>query len=500
MGGLYLRGFGNGAMRGLRSSFGVEAALRREGKGLGQAAETLRRAGFRAEAATLEIPGLIARAEELRGLGRFLVRGDALYPMGWERYMGEAAPAAIWCSGGSAVVRALRRRLENGWRVRSATIVGMRRTSEFAGVFEAAVLAGASAARAGRVVLSGGARGCDRAAVAGALEYFGNCGALGDVSDLGTGAPFGPAADEIRAIEVVAMGLSYHVREVLGGRRAFPDASGDSAAYGADGVGGAFGAGRAYEAGGADCASNGSGAEIVRLSLCPPEMGFSTAAAMERNALLYAGGEASLVVASNFRTGGTWVGATSALRQRFGQVYVLDPASLDGRGGMGSVDSAHSFGAADSFDSADSFESMVSAVSVVSVDSARKEGRSISVGAEPELSRAASALWALGAGRISHPQLFGELWNRTPALSVVRSRSRAEDRARELLARTVADGGSEALGEAMRDGMPSRRDGPIGSGVGAAPGRQFGRRGCDPPGFASPLRELPLFDEQDGAA
>lgn len=429
-------------MRGLRSSFGVEAALRREGKGLGQAAETLRRAGFRAEAAALEVPGLVARAEGLRQAGRFLVRGDALYPMGWERYLGEGAPAAIWCSGGAAVRRAMRVGVETGARIRLASIVGLRRTEDFPGSFEATRRAGRAVAEAGRAVLSGGARGCDQAGVAGALAGpvggpEPSRGASGSSSPGGSGRLLG----EIRAVEVLAMGLAYHARDI--GRL---DRRGDRGpnrdGLNRDGLNRDGGGG----IGGDD------DSVVMRLSMCPPEMGFSTAAAMERNALIYAGGEATLVAASNFRQGGTWVGATSALRQRMGRVYVLDPACLEGDSG----------------------------VPLVAEDGPHKEPGG-------ELSRAAYALWALGAGRVSHPEVFGHLWGRNSSksssfvgalvgcsngvevdlnLSLMRGCSRARENAEALLRQ-------EAMG---------------------APAQPIREGRCDPPGFASPLRTLSLFE------
>lgn len=67
------------------------------------------------------------------------------------------------------------------------------------------------------------------------------------------------------------------------------------------------------------------------LSLCPPHEVFSSAAAMERNALLYALGEVSLVGQARFREGGTWHGAVEAHRRRIGRLAVRwdpgDPAA-----------------------------------------------------------------------------------------------------------------------------------------------------------------------------
>lgn len=53
-----------------------------------------------------------------------------------------------------------------------------------------------------------------------------------------------------------------------------------------------------------------------------PDAGFSVANAMGRNKLIYALANVTLVVATDADTGGTWAGATEALRRRFGDVAV----------------------------------------------------------------------------------------------------------------------------------------------------------------------------------
>jgi predicted Rossmann fold nucleotide-binding protein DprA/Smf involved in DNA uptake len=64
------------------------------------------------------------------------------------------------------------------------------------------------------------------------------------------------------------------------------------------------------------------------LSVCAPLDSFSIGAAMERNALIYAAAEATVVVHARLRAGGGWHGATAALRRRLGPVIVReDPSS-----------------------------------------------------------------------------------------------------------------------------------------------------------------------------
>jgi predicted Rossmann fold nucleotide-binding protein DprA/Smf involved in DNA uptake len=68
-----------------------------------------------------------------------------------------------------------------------------------------------------------------------------------------------------------------------------------------------------------------------RLSTRPPGEDFTSAAAMERNALIYAISDRTVVVHARLNEGGTWSGARTALRRRLCTVLVRvragDPAS-----------------------------------------------------------------------------------------------------------------------------------------------------------------------------
>lgn len=64
--------------------------------------------------------------------------------------------------------------------------------------------------------------------------------------------------------------------------------------------------------------------EAGDLSLAPPGEPFTSALAMERNALIYAAAEATVVVHARFRQGGTWHGAADALRRRLGPILVRE--------------------------------------------------------------------------------------------------------------------------------------------------------------------------------
>ncbi len=71
--------------------------------------------------------------------------------------------------------------------------------------------------------------------------------------------------------------------------------------------------------------SDSSGAWV--LSACHPEASFSAAAAMHRNLLIYAASDAAVVCRARFKEGGTWAGATEALRRRCTKVIVQDDES-----------------------------------------------------------------------------------------------------------------------------------------------------------------------------
>lgn len=61
---------------------------------------------------------------------------------------------------------------------------------------------------------------------------------------------------------------------------------------------------------------------LVLASVQLPDAGFSVGSAMGRNKLIYAAADATLVVASDLDSGGTWAGAVEAIKSGFGTVLV----------------------------------------------------------------------------------------------------------------------------------------------------------------------------------
>lgn len=120
---------------------------------------------------------------------------------------------------------------------------------------------GSWAASHSRTLVSGGARGADRVAGVGALEDGG------------------------RSVWIVADGL----------RNAVGDPSVRTAVL---------------------------GSQLAICSPYHPDAGFSAGSAMGRNKVIYAMATGTVVVACEHGTGGTWAGATEALKKKYGQVLV----------------------------------------------------------------------------------------------------------------------------------------------------------------------------------
>ena len=151
-------------------------------------------------------------------------------------------------------------------------VVGSRHVDD--ALIDYAMAVSRLAAQAGRRLVSGGAKGIDQAAMRGALEAGGNvCGVLAD------------------SLEKTTMNREH--RNLL-----------------LDG-------------------------QLVLISPYDPSAGFNVGNAMQRNKLIYALADASLVVSSDLNKGGTWAGATEQLdKLKFVPVFVRSTgessAGLDG--------------------------------------------------------------------------------------------------------------------------------------------------------------------------
>ena len=236
---LYLRGISRPMTLVRHRWCGVDALLRAQAPPPGAIPTVLRRAGFEAEALVLEGPGVWDQAAELIAEGSVATPYHDAYPVRWLDALGPAAPPAVWLRRGNRARR---------W----IAVVGSRRVSGADRAFAAAVAR--SVVACGFGVVSGGAAGCDRAALDAVLAH---------------------------AMEVLPCGLALRAPS-----------------------------------------------KVAQCSVCAPDEPFSTATAMERNALVYAAGEAAVVVRAQRQQGGTWHGAVDALRRRLTVVGVwADPPS-----------------------------------------------------------------------------------------------------------------------------------------------------------------------------
>ncbi len=182
-------------------------------------------------------------------------RADSNYPKQFKARLREDAPPLLYGCGQIAL-------LERG----GLAVVGSRHANDEATSFAENV--GRLAAQAHRSIISGGAKGIDRAAMRGALV------AGGDVA--------GVMADSLERAA-----LARDNREVLMDGR------------------------------------------MALVSPYDPAAGFNVGHAMQRNKLIYALADAALVVTSELEKGGTWAGAIEQLEHfRFVQVFVRNGAKM----------------------------------------------------------------------------------------------------------------------------------------------------------------------------
>ncbi len=226
--------------------------------------EALRRNGLWAEAFALESSDRIDEGVALLDAGRALTVACPDYPSRWIEVLGASAPPALWIRGNMPPAPYL-------------AVVGSRKLSSSDWRFASEV--GRQAVLLGYTVVSGGAEGADRSAIAGAASV-----------------------DPRRALEIWPRGID---RGPLRSRNT--------------------------------------------LSTCEPLAEFSASQAMERNALIYASAAATVIIRARFREGGTWIGASNALRSRLSKLIVQDvPGDLAAQAliAMGSIPLSHPQGLA----------------------------------------------------------------------------------------------------------------------------------------------------------
>ena len=196
---------------------------------------------FRSGPLAIEVERLHARSIWV------ITRGDAGYPQRWLELLQDRAPVVLYGAGD-------RRLLANS----GIAVVGSRNVTDDASAFARRV--GETCARADLAVISGAARGVDRAAMTGALEGGGY--AIGILADDLTRAVREPETRQWIEDQRIALVTAFH--------------------YSAP---------------------------------------FSVGTAMARNKLIYCLAEAAVVVASE-QTGGTWEGAQENFKCRWVPIFV----------------------------------------------------------------------------------------------------------------------------------------------------------------------------------
>lgn len=194
--------------------------------------------------------------EEWERLGvKAICRGDAIYPKRLKEHLGIEAPAVLFCIGNLKL-------LEGG----GLAIVGSRNTDEAALAYTRSKAI--ACARKGVLVVSGGARGIDTAAMDAALATGG--------SVIG-----------VLCCDLVKRSLTTTWKKAIAEGR------------------------------------------LLLISECAPDAGFTVAAAMSRNKLIYAMADKALVVSSEEGMGGTWAGVTEEFtRKQPRPIYVRSGKSI----------------------------------------------------------------------------------------------------------------------------------------------------------------------------
>jgi predicted Rossmann fold nucleotide-binding protein DprA/Smf involved in DNA uptake len=192
-----------------------------------------------------------------RGLW-ILSRTDSDYPEQLKSRLKEHAPTLIYGCGDESL-------LQNG----GLAVVGSRDADEQSLLFTQSI--GQSAAAAGMTIISGGAKGIDRAAMQGSLEA-------------------GGIAVGVLAEQLLRMAVAPDCREPIREGR------------------------------------------LALVSLVDPAAGFNVGNAMQRNKIIYGLADGALIVSSDVNKGGTWAGAIEQL-ERFKScvIYVrTTPGAPDG--------------------------------------------------------------------------------------------------------------------------------------------------------------------------
>lgn len=77
-----------------------------------------------------------------------------------------------------------------------------------------------------------------------------------------------------------------------------------------------------------DIAKSIAEGKLLLISDLKPDVGFSAGRAMNRNKFIYASAMGTFVIESDYNKGGTWSGATEAIKNKWGKVFVWNNSSV----------------------------------------------------------------------------------------------------------------------------------------------------------------------------
>lgn len=233
----------------------------------------------------LRLPGLLEMALHLFKERRVCTALCDQYPARWQHKLGEAAPGAVWWNGVDWRPAECECDIPDRPHAPVIAVVGSREPEVFtAGLAERI---GRGVGGAGFAFCSGGAAGVDALATHGYIVAA--TMSVADDPEVG---------DQYRGFLVTpSYGWRKDYRSRAGRTRAdFVHRHKGSA--------------------------HGDRFDLAEFSCNPPRSAFSTAAAMERNQLIYAASDAAIVLQPRYRQGGTWHGAITAHRLRLCQLIV----------------------------------------------------------------------------------------------------------------------------------------------------------------------------------
>jgi hypothetical protein len=326
----------------------------------------LRQEGFWTEAAVLEDPALVAWAQA--NSSTVLTPFSESYPFRWLERLGSSSPPAAWQQSISFIAAgshpdlkrnsptfgefledngetSLRQGEYSGFdELSRLSCLKNRCTARYVGVVGGRFVSPKDldfAFRAGEVLsaseytlVSGGAQGCDSAARNGYVSsqlHSCNNGHTTRFDDCLSINPHGSPKRWVPPLILFPFGLERLLHDDGQNSRTVTYEQVESTPYDARQTsscgdrrdqGGEIGLVFQQEA-----SLDHPAGTIVATSLCSPCDAFSSSAAMERNRLIYAASEATLVVRARHRIGGSWHGAVTALRDRLCPVFVQEDRS-----------------------------------------------------------------------------------------------------------------------------------------------------------------------------